>query len=150
MSSPPPSWTCELTFASNMDRAHSLIDEIMNELRRMPWSDRELFAIQLSLEEGLINAITHGNKSDPEKKVHFSCSLSENVARFRIEDEGEGFSPDTLPDPTDPEHIEVASGRGVLLVRSFMTHVTFNDKGNIVTMEKVRAKDEVPSASCEA
>ncbi|MDR3110471.1 MAG: ATP-binding protein [Planctomycetaceae bacterium] len=141
MSSIIPSWACELTFPSNMERAHSLIDEIMSELRRMPWSDRELFAIQLSLEEGLINAITHGNKGNPEKKVRFSYTLSDEVTRFRIEDEGDGFDVNAVPDPTSIDNIENASGRGVLLVRSFMTNVTFNETGNVLTMEKVRARE---------
>jgi serine/threonine-protein kinase RsbW len=104
----------------------------------MPWSDRELFAIQLSLEEGLINAITHGNKGNPDKKVHFLCTLSDDVARFRIEDEGDGFDYNAIPDPTNIDNLENASGRGVLLVRSFMTNVSFNETGNVVTMEKVR------------
>lgn len=135
-------WTFETAFPSSMEKAHELIEQTLGRLRRLgAWGDRELFAIQLALEESLINAVTHGNRSDHNKLVHFACLLTEDRVRFRIEDEGTGFKPDELPDPTDPAHIDVASGRGVLLIRSFMSHVEYNDRGNVIIMEKNRSAD---------
>lgn len=142
MSTVDQNWMHEISFPSCMNRAHELIDVILEEIRQMHWSDRELFAIQLSLEEAFINAVTHGNKSDGGKKVRFFYTLSPDSVRFRVDDEGEGFNYAELPDPTDPEHIDTASGRGVLLIRSFMTHAQFNPKGNSLIMEKVRQREE--------
>ena len=62
--------------------------------------------------------------------------LSSCEARFTIRDEGKGFDPSSLPDPTDPENLLKASGRGLLLVRTFMSEVTFNGIGNEITMIK--------------
>lgn len=122
-----------------MDTAHSLIDKVMNELERSEWSTKEQFAIQLALEEALVNAVQHGNESNPNKNVRFTCQLSNSLAKFRIEDEGDGFDPNAIPDPTDPEHIMIASGRGVLLIKGFVSRVQWNDKGNILEFEKDRA-----------
>ncbi|HBT77586.1 MAG TPA: ATP-binding protein [Planctomycetaceae bacterium] len=143
MSTAGLNWTYETSFPSSIEHAHALIEESLAELRQLAcWSDREVFAVQLALEESFINAITHGNKSDKGKMVHFARQVTPEVARFRIEDEGPGFEPANLPDPTDPRFIDIASGRGVLLIRSFMSNVDYNEKGNAVVMEKVRNKEQ--------
>ena len=123
-----------------MDDAHALIDQVMDQLNGKKWGGKELFAINLALEEALVNAVQHGNRSDPDKVVRFRCRLSDDNVYFRIEDEGEGFDPEEVPDPTDAEHIMVASGRGVLLIRSFVSRIKWNDRGNVLEFEKDRAK----------
>jgi len=132
-------WSHDCSLPSSMDTAHSLIDAVMGELQGSEWSSKEQFAINLALEEALVNAIQHGNQSDPRKSVHFSCSLTNSLAKFRVEDEGDGFDPDAVPDPTDDEHIMIASGRGVLLIKGFVSRVKWNDKGNVLEFEKDRA-----------
>lgn len=129
-------WSHECSFASDMKTAHELIDLVMGKLSAGDWTTKETFAINLALEEALVNAVQHGNKSDLSKTVHFACRLSNNHVCFRIEDEGEGFDPNAVPDPTDEEHIMVASGRGVLLIRSFVSNVRWNEKGNVLEFEK--------------
>ena len=59
---------------------------------------------------------------------------------IQIRDEGAGFNPEEVPDPTDPDHLEIPSGRGIMLMRAFMTRVEYNDLGNCVVMEKQRVK----------
>ncbi len=132
-------WSKECTIRSTLDEAHSLITEVMGKLDGSAWNTKDQFAINLSLEEALVNAVNHGNRADPSKKVMFACRLDDDRIFFRIEDEGDGFNPDALPDPTDPEHIMIASGRGVFLIRSYATNVKWNAKGNVVEFEKVRA-----------
>ena len=138
MASNETNWNGRLSFPSNMTRAHELIEQMLVEVDRHAWPDKERFAVQLALEEAFVNAVNHGNKTDPAKQVHFSWLIERNLIRFQVEDEGEGFDPDSVPDPTDEEHIMVASGRGVLLIRGFMDRVDFNEKGNSVFMEKTR------------
>ena len=132
-------WSHECSFPSSMENAHSLIDSVMGELQASEWTSKEQFAINLALEEALVNAVQHGNGSDPSKNVHFSCCLTNSLAKFRIEDEGNGFNPDAVPDPTDDEHILIASGRGVLLIKGFVSRVWWNAKGNVLEFEKDRA-----------
>ena len=131
-------WSHDCSFSSNMGTAHSLIDTVMSELQNSEWSSKEQFAINLALEEALVNAVQHGNHSDPDKSVHFSCRLTNSSVKFRVEDEGDGFDPNAVPDPTDDEHIMNISGRGVLLIKGFVSRVWWNDKGNVVEFEKDR------------
>lgn len=102
------------------------------------YSDSDLFAIQLALEEAFLNAFRHGNKSDPAKIVRLRFHITRSVATFIIEDQGEGFNPAQLPDPTDNQNLDKPGGRGILLMRAYMTSVTFNPTGNQVTMIKKR------------
>jgi len=133
-------WTHECSFSSNMEHAHSLIDSVMGKFQGSEWAAKEQFAINLALEEALVNAVQHGNNSDPGKNVHFSCRLTNSMVKFRIEDEGDGFDPNAVPDPTDDEHILIASGRGVLLIKGFVSRVWWNDKGNVLEFEKDRGE----------
>jgi serine/threonine-protein kinase RsbW len=104
------------------------------------FSEPELFAIRLAVEEALVNAIKHGNGSDPSKKVRIDYQINSLEVRIRIEDEGPGFDPDGVPDPTDPEFLERPCGRGLMLIRHYMSHVVFSDKGNCVEMLKRRGE----------
>jgi serine/threonine-protein kinase RsbW len=125
-----------------MATAHKLIDQVMEQLELYEWSNKEKFAINMALEEALVNAVQHGNDSDPNKNVHFTCNLNDDLISVRIEDEGPGFDPDAIPDPTDEEHIMTAHGRGVLLIKNFVTRTKWNEKGNVIEFEKERAVSE--------
>lgn len=131
-------WTREMTFPSDMGTAHSLIGEVMAVVRAGQWNEKDLFAVELALEETLTNAVKHGNNSDPSKKVRFDCKLNQNMVYVRVEDEGIGFSPDTLADPREPENQLIESGRGVLLIKHFVTRVQWNERGNVIEFEKDR------------
>lgn len=90
----------------------------------------------VALDEALSNAIRHGNKNDPSKKVHIRVELSHDEARFTIRDEGPGFNPTAIPDPLDPANLFKNSGRGVLLIQHIMDEVSYNESGNEITMVK--------------
>ena len=124
--------------SDSTDAVRPLLDEILNTLMNNGWENKLVFGIHLSMEEALVNAVKHGNKYDPAKKVHVRVGVSSNLFRSEITDEGDGFDPAKLPDPTDPEYLDKPNGRGVMLMRNFMTKVVYNPKGNAVFMEKVR------------
>jgi serine/threonine-protein kinase RsbW len=84
--------------------------------------------------EAVNNAINHGNKADPEKLVDVEIEFVNNEIRVTVSDEGEGFDPKKIPDPTLPDNIEELSGRGVFLMTKLADSIQFNEKGNIVTM----------------
>ena len=73
------------------------------------------------------------------RRIRVEARLDREHATFRVRDEGPGFDPNSLPDPRDPQNLEKLSGRGVLLMRTFMDDVTFNDRGNEVVLVKRRA-----------
>ncbi len=140
MDSKDGTWSLKLNFSSDMDKAHGLIDEVSKQFDGTDWNQKEQFAINLALEEALVNAIKHGNKSNPEKMVYFSCELSNDAFQCCIEDEGAGFDVKNLPDPRDEDHLMIASGRGVFLIRQFMNTAEWNERGNGMKMEKLREK----------
>jgi DNA-binding response OmpR family regulator len=154
---------CQFVFDDN---DASMIPALINYLRRFLRQTGlcdETTGIRtcVALEEALNNALYHGNLEldsviregnraayrklveqrrarDPyrRRKIFVDISIRENVGRFVVRDEGPGFDPRSLPDPTDPANLEKPSGRGLLLMRTFMDEVIFNDIGNEVTLIK--------------
>jgi serine/threonine-protein kinase RsbW len=90
----------------------------------------------IALDEAFVNAVKHGNRNDPHKIVRITADLSAKEARFTVEDEGEGFSLNAIPDPLDPANLFKSSGRGVLLIYNIMDEVRYNERGNRLTMIK--------------
>jgi len=113
--------------------------DILEDLERRGFCGDEVFAVKLALEEALSNAIKHGNRMNRDKKVKIVAHLAEDLIRMEITDEGDGFDPTALPDPTKEPHCHSPCGRGVMLMRNFMTRVRYNAKGNSVVMEKSRS-----------
>jgi serine/threonine-protein kinase RsbW len=84
--------------------------------------------------EAVNNAIKHGNKNNPQKLVDVEIEYDKDELKITVTDEGEGFNPSGIPDPTLPENIEELSGRGVFLMTKLSDSIKFNEKGNSVTM----------------
>jgi CheY-like chemotaxis protein len=142
----------------------SLIGHLETNLKRMQLCDENgLIRVAVALREALVNAIQHGNleigselreqddqryyhlieerrEQEPyqDRRVHVYAKESHREAVYVIRDEGPGFDPSTLPDPTDPANLAKVSGRGLLLIRTFMDEVNHNAQGNEITMVKRR------------
>jgi serine/threonine-protein kinase RsbW len=115
----------------NMRIVEKAIDDISTELGI---SEDNYGKIMVSTMEAVNNAIIHGNKSDIRKFVVIRIKGGRHVLKISIEDEGTGFRPKEIPDPTKPENIENISGRGVFLMSKLADSIEFNEKGNKVTM----------------
>jgi serine/threonine-protein kinase RsbW len=87
---------------------------------KMGFDEEADFQIEMAVHEAVINAIHHGNKEDPGKKVYIKFLALEDGLEIHVRDEGEGFDPNTLPDPLAKENLLSISGRGIFLVRKFM------------------------------
>lgn len=127
-----------LAIKSSRVEACDVQESIMDDVQTAGFNDNACFAIRLALEEGLANAIRHGNQGDPDKKIEIEYTISEDRIVLTICDEGPGFIPDELPDPTADENLEKPCGRGVMLIKAYMTDVSYNKRGNCVTMVKER------------
>ncbi len=134
-------WQCDEMIPSDVVAGRRLLEEILHRLRAMHWPRRDVFGVHLATDEALANAIIHGNASDSRKHVRFSCRLSPRKIHIEIVDEGDGFDPNALPDPTTPAHHSCPTGRGVMLMKAFMSHVDFQEGGRRVVMEKHREAD---------
>ncbi|MCC7292613.1 MAG: ATP-binding protein [Phycisphaerales bacterium] len=128
----------EVEFPSSLEEAKKPEADILRELRRCGYCNETTFAIKLTLEESLTNAVKHGNRCDPCKKVVIRYGINEDKACFIIRDEGPGFDPEAVPDPTAPERISVPSGRGIMLMRAYMDRVEYRDRGREVFFMKRR------------
>lgn len=128
----------ELTIASELPEARRVQEQIEEALQANGYTEHDTFAIKLALEEALVNAIKHGNQMDPDKRVYVVYNVTPERFDIRITDEGAGFNPEDVPDPTAIENLERPCGRGLLLMRGFMTDVQYHGRGNVVTMAKVR------------
>ena len=109
---------------------------MLGELASHRYSQEAAFAIKLALEEGLNNAIRHGNGSDIRKSIQLSYDITGSRVVITIADEGAGFQLDDVPDPTIDENLEKPSGRGIMLMRAYMDEVRFNKRGNRIRMVK--------------
>ncbi len=139
---PDPSsggWSREVDLPSERGASRLVMEELLEQLGHHGWEPTDIFGIHLAVEEAIVNAIVHGNKLDPAKTVRVSCAVTPQMARIEITDAGVGFDPAAVPDCTRDERLEVPSGRGVMLMRSFMTTIAYNARGNSVLLEKQRA-----------
>ena len=129
-------WHRAIRLPSERGASRLVTEDLLEQLGAHGWDPSDIFSIHLAAEEAIVNAIVHGNKLDPHKQVLVECLVSREIVRVEITDEGAGFDPALLPDCTAEERLEVPNGRGVMLMRTFMTRIEYNDKGNRVLMEK--------------
>lgn len=115
-------------------------ETILSKARLCNYSEDEIFAIHLAVEEAFANALEHGNCNDREKTITVEYSISPNRVDISVTDQGQGFRPESLPDPRCGENIYKAFGRGVLLMRSYMDKVEYNEAGNSVHMVKIKER----------
>lgn len=113
------------------------IDKIISSIFERYNIPEELFGnVLIALTEAVNNAILHGNNCNSLKKVLIShCFVENKTLSFSVSDEGDGFDPNALPDPTDPINIEKIGGRGVFLMRQLSDNLIFNDNGRNVVIE---------------
>jgi serine/threonine-protein kinase RsbW len=128
----------DLVIPSDPGIARQVQDEIEQALLTHRFEESDIFSVKLALEEALVNAIKHGNQADRSKHVHISYCVNNERVDIDIADEGPGFDPTGVPDPLAVENLERACGRGLLLMRHYMTEVTFHPPGNRVSMSKRR------------
>lgn len=152
------------TLDNNLELVPPLVEHVRQEMLRVKLCDEgEMTRIGIALHESLVNAIDHGNlelssdlKAESDTKYHEVATqrrreapycqrrvrvhlrVTPDEARCTVADEGPGFDPSQLPDPTDPANLERVFGRGLLLIRTFMDDVLHNDRGNEITMIKRR------------
>jgi serine/threonine-protein kinase RsbW len=131
-------WQRSVKLPSERGSSRLVTDELLEQLGQHGWPPDDIFAIHLAAEEALVNAVVHGNRLDPGKTVHVECHVSPELVRLEVTDEGEGFDPKGVPDCTLAERLDCPGGRGVMLMRSFMTRIEYNAKGNSVLLEKRR------------
>ena len=126
----------EFELPSDLALMNGVLQYLLERVAKLGLIAPERSNLFIALDEAFVNAVKHGNKNDPTKLVRVGAELSPQEACFTIEDEGEGFDVQTIPDPRDPANLFKSSGRGVLLIYNIMDEVEYNAQGNRVKMVK--------------
>jgi len=126
----------EFELPSAISTMHIVLEYLMKRVEKLGVIKPEESNLFVALDEAFVNAVKHGNKFDAQKLVRITAEVSKAEAKFTIEDEGEGFDVNNIPDPLDPENLFKTSGRGVLFIYNIMDEVKYNDRGNRLTMVK--------------
>lgn len=121
---------------------HIVLEYLMKRVEKLGVCKPEQSNLFVALDEAFVNAVKHGNRFDIAKLIRITADVSRDEAKFTIEDEGEGFDVNAIPDPLDPKNLFKASGRGVLFIYNIMDEVIYNDRGNRLTMVKKAPKPE--------
>lgn len=125
-----------LVIESSKSAIAALCEQLLAEAGDNSFDEDATFAIHLALEEALTNAVVHGNKLDPSKKVEIEYVIVPAKFEITITDQGDGFTPESTPDPRIEENRTKSSGRGLLLMKTYMDTVEYNDNGNSVHLVK--------------
>ena len=120
---------------SNIELVQIVIEEA---LKQTDLDEDSAHWVGIAAREAVANAVKHGNKQDPEKKVGIDFGVEDNCVVITVKDEGEGFDPQEVPDPLSPDNLLNPSGRGILMMREFMDNVEISagDLGTSVKMSK--------------
>jgi serine/threonine-protein kinase RsbW len=111
----------------NIEVAERALSELCGQVG---CDDDEVYWLVTALREALANAVRHGNRAQPEREVRVDCTIEDRTVTIRVEDEGDGFDPATIPDPTNPENLLRPSGRGIFYMQQFMNRVEFSRAAN--------------------
>ena len=128
-----------LSIGSDLEQVDLVGTAIQSTLEQIGVEPDQIHWLVMSVREAVINAIQHGNKLDVDKRVLVEADLDGDELVVRVEDEGEGFDPDSLPDPTAPENLLRPSGRGIFMMRQFADSIEYSfpaKRGTVVTMRK--------------
>ncbi len=117
-----------------------VFERILAELKANNFSEDDIFAVHLAVEEAFLNAVKHGSKMDPNKEITIHYSVGADEVEISMTDQGNGFDPNIVPDPRCGENLYKTDGRGLFLMRSYMDRVEYNKRGNRVRMVKYKNK----------
>jgi serine/threonine-protein kinase RsbW len=122
----------QVTIQNDLDHVYEFESAILDKVEEAGYDENARFALRLALDEALINAYKHGNRTDPTRKVYIRYEINPDGVEVEIEDEGDGFPVDSLSDPRVGDSIHKTSGRGIFLIRSFMSTLEFSPRGNVI------------------
>jgi serine/threonine-protein kinase RsbW len=126
----------EIIVPNDLAEAKRPEEQILTELESCGYDANSVFAVKLALEEAVTNAFRHGNKCDPGKRIVVRYQITPDKAIIDVCDEGCGFEPGQVPDPTLPEYIDRPHGRGIMLMKAYLDEVSYTGCGNSVRLVK--------------
>jgi len=133
----------KVEIANDRSAITALGERVIRAAEREGYSEASRFAVRLAIEEAVVNAFKHGHKNiGAHEKVTVEYDVAPDEISIVVTDRGPGFSPDEVPDPTADENLMKTSGRGLLLMRAYMTEVSHNEAGNEIRMRYARPDED--------
>jgi serine/threonine-protein kinase RsbW len=135
--------TVQQTLDSTLESVDGAEETVLKEAEKLGFDEDDLHRIGMSLRECMVNAVVHGNRYNSRKKVHLDITRTEDRLTVIVGDEGEGFNPEDVPDPLAGENLLRGSGRGVLLMQTFMDEFEISKRepqGTQVKLVKYKPK----------
>lgn len=122
---------------SQIDAITPFVSQLMFFISRLRRANGSELDIEIALREALVNAVIHGNREDPEKRVHVTCRCdTAGQVEITVRDQGEGFDRTAIADPTSAENVLHTHGRGIYLMQALMDESWFEEGGTVVRMRK--------------
>jgi serine/threonine-protein kinase RsbW len=135
---------CEICVRSTLQDAKAPESQILRDVEMFHFGDEATFAIKLALEEAMTNAVKHGNCNDASKSITVRYAVNEERVVIIVRDDGPGFTPEEIPDPTAPERISLPNGRGIMLMKAYMDEVHYRADGREVYLMKRNLNSSPP------
>ena len=133
--------TTELSLPSRIETVAHAANAVADFVTRSGISEEAAYGIDMAVREAVTNAVVHGNREDERKAVELTLKSSPDAVEITVHDQGQGFNPEAVPDPTEDENILKTSGRGIFFMRTFMDEVSWSvrpEGGTTVRMLKRR------------
>ncbi|MBC8202959.1 MAG: ATP-binding protein [Planctomycetes bacterium] len=115
---------------------HSILDA----MESLGYAEEDLFAVRIAIEEAIANAILHGHQGDQERTIDVRWSIDKNKVVMVVCDSGRGYDESAVPDPTADENLTLPSGRGLAMIKAFMSQVTISENGRRIEMTRERLR----------
>jgi len=135
--------TLERELESTLESVDSAEQIVLAESKALGLDEDDLYRVGIAIRECMVNAVVHGNRYNSRKKVHLKVERTADRLTIVVRDEGDGFDPNAVPDPLNAENLLRGSGRGVMLMQSFMDEFQISPgqpRGTEVKMVKYKAK----------
>ena len=138
---------CTLTFHPNnckqkiqgvRESFDAIEDDVVQRMASYDYEEDAIFSVRVAIEEAFANSLLHGHRGDTAKMIEVEWCVTESYVEFMISDQGRGFDPTSIPDPTADENLTIPSGRGLAMMKAFMDEIERNERGNQVRMKHIR------------
>ena len=126
----------DLELPTDLTLMNAVLEYLLDRVAKLGLVQIEQSNLFVALDEAFVNAVKHGNRNDTSKLLRVTAELSAHEAIFTVEDEGDGFDVQAIPDPRDPANLFKSSGRGVLLIYNIMDEVEYSERGTRLKMVK--------------
>ena len=115
-------------------------DNVLVRMNDFHYTETDLFSVRVAIEEALANALLHGHQGDKSLKIEVAWKVDGTSVEISVKDQGRGYDPAMVPDPTADENLNIPSGRGLAMISAFMDEVVLNERGNRVCMKRLKGR----------